>query len=108
MEMITSLWPFIWHIGTSTGLLMLCAAGFYFFPNLRSTFICLAVGIIVSMVSYIVGVKNERSRCEAMQARLQSEVTTVVEAVPAKVKLHRSILHPFSRVQHYDRWDTNQ
>lgn len=100
------LMPFIWHIGIATALVILCGVVVWFSASLKVKLIFLVAGllIITEIISYLVGAHNANERCQAQDAAVQSEVTTIVSQAPAKVKPHRSVLHPFGGVR-YDKWD---
>jgi hypothetical protein len=62
---VAGLWPLIWHFGIGGGLLLACAAGWYFSPIHRVDFIWGAVVIIVVMVSTSIGVSLGEKRKQA-------------------------------------------
>ena len=105
-EAFAGLLPFVWHLGLSTTLVILCGVVIYFSASLQTkvVFACIALLIVAGMAAYLVGAHNEQERDQAQQAGVQSEVTNVVQAAPGKIKPHRSIFHPFGGVR-YDRWD---
>jgi ABC-type transport system involved in cytochrome bd biosynthesis fused ATPase/permease subunit len=105
-EAFAGLMPFIWHIGITSTLVILCGIVVWLSASLRVKLIFLvaALLLVTEIVSYLVGAHNEHERCAAQEAAVQSEVTAVVQAAPAKVKPHHSLLHPFGGVR-YDKWD---
>jgi hypothetical protein len=107
-EFFAGLLPFILHIGIAAFLLLVCAAVVWFSSSLKTkaATILLALLIICGMVCYLVGAHNERQRCDAQAAALNTEVNTIVERAPTEVKPHKSLFHP-SRGVRYDKWDSN-
>ena len=105
-EAFAGLMPFIWHIGITSALVILCGVVVWLSASLKVklTFLVAGLLLITEIISYLVGAHNADERCKAQDAAVQSEVTTIVERAPAKVKPHRSIIHPFGGVR-YDKWD---
>jgi hypothetical protein len=53
---VAGLWPLVWHFGVAGGLILLCAAGVYFAPTIKSKLWFVAIGGIVAVFSIAVAI----------------------------------------------------
>jgi hypothetical protein len=98
-EAFAGLWPLVWKFGTTSGLIILLMAGYFFmpapvaalFPNLRKFLPWAAGAIAVSFVSYAVGVADEHNRAVAQnKVAVQVAVDAGDRAREAAVALVRA------------------
>lgn len=79
---VAGLWSIVWHFGVAGGLVLLCGAGVYFAPTLKSKLWFVAIGGIIAVFSIAVaigvslGEKHVRAQWDAANAASLKEVKT--------------------------------
>lgn len=80
--MLAAVWPFIWHIGIGIAGLIVCGFLAYIVApvQLKIVFVVLAAIVGSSIAGYIVGVKNEKAFCDALDKAVETRVDAAVSS----------------------------
>ena len=85
-SIIAGLGPLILYYGVGTAIVVGCIAWAYFMPVFKKTALWVALAVVMGLISYTAGVKDEANRWKAKEANVSNISKKAVTAANKRIK----------------------